>query len=169
MLNYRVKVDQHAGHVEGDESFWGDVCRSRIRYCRNFVFPQINTLSACPLMPYHDPDRPFVNQWYASTEGSRCSTFTAALTERAQDQLEEEGGACIMYTHFGHGFIENGSMNQRFRKLMERLSRKNGWFVPAGTLLDYLRAQRGDQVIPETVRSRIEAKWLMIKAFRGTS
>ena len=27
------------------------------------------------------------------------------LTEAAQDRLEAEGGACIMYTHFGHGFV----------------------------------------------------------------
>ncbi|MEJ7606938.1 MAG: hypothetical protein WKF37_11885, partial [Bryobacteraceae bacterium] len=144
ILNFRLKSKQHAGHIEGDESFWGDACRSPIRYCRNFVFPQIDTLSACSFMPYHDPERPFVNQWYASSEGSRCSTFTAMLKEAAQDQLEAASGACVMYTHFGHGFVENGKIDQRFRRLMERLSRKNGWFVPVGTLLDYLRSQRGE-------------------------
>src|SRR4051812_29252433 len=61
LLKFRPKGRQHSGHVEGDESFWGDICRSRIRYCRNFVFREINTLAACEFMPYHDPRRPFVN------------------------------------------------------------------------------------------------------------
>ena len=170
VLNHRVKPEHHTGHVEGHECFWGDVCRSRIRYCRNFVFPEINTLRACPFMPYHDPERPFVNQWYASSEGSRCSTFTSMIEEEAQDRLETEGGACLMYTHFGHGFRENGKFDERFRKLMERLSRKNGWFVPVSTLLDYLRSQRGrDHVISAAERSRIETRWLAMKVFRGTS
>jgi hypothetical protein len=52
---------------------------------------------------------------------------------------------------------------------MERLSRKNGWFVPVGKLLDYLHSQRGDHVLSETERSLIETKWLMAKVFHGTS
>ena len=168
-LNREAESRQFGGHVEGDESFWGDVCRSRIHYCRNFVLPEINTLRFCPFMPYHDPARPFVNQWYASTEGSQCSSFIKAITESAQDRLEAEGGACIMYTHFGHYFVENGRMDERFRCLMERLSRKNGWFVPVSTLLDFLRSQSGDHVISDSERSRIQTKWLTAKMMRGTS
>ncbi len=63
--------DRFSGHIEGDAHFWGDICRSQIRYCRNFVFREINTLRACPQMPYHDPLRPWVNQWFASTEGAK--------------------------------------------------------------------------------------------------
>ena len=126
----RQQHREFSGHVEGDESFWGDVCRSRIVYCRNFVFHDINTLRTCPIMPYYDPQRPFVNQWYASSEGANCASFNAMLTEAAQDRLEAEGGACIMYTHFGHGFADHGRINDQFRTLIERLSRKNGWFVP---------------------------------------
>ena len=50
----------HFGEVEGHPSFWGDICRDRIEYCRNFVYADINTLAACPWMPYSDPLRPFV-------------------------------------------------------------------------------------------------------------
>ena len=92
------------GHVEGHPSFWGDICRDRIRYCRNFVFRELNTLKACPHMPYSDPDRPFVNGWFASSEGANCASFVRRVAEAAQDALEEEGGACIMYAHFGHNF-----------------------------------------------------------------
>ena len=164
------KLGLFTGHVEGDESFWGDVCRSRIVYCRNFVFHEINTLRACPIMPYYDPQRPFVNQWYASSEGANCASFNAMLTEAAQDSLEAEGGACIMYTHFGHGFTDDGRINERSRTLIERLSRKNGWFVPVSTLLDYLRSSRkSDHVVTSRERSRLESKWLWAKARLGTS
>ncbi|MEJ7640553.1 MAG: hypothetical protein WKF75_21925, partial [Singulisphaera sp.] len=48
------------GHVGGDPLFWGDLCSERVEYVRNFVFPDINALKACPVMPYHDPARPYV-------------------------------------------------------------------------------------------------------------
>ncbi len=161
--------NRHFGHVEGHPSFWGDICRERIRYCRNFVFADINTLAECPGMPYHDRDRPYVNAWYAASEGSNVARFTCTVAEAHQDRLESEGGACIMYTHFGHGYVENGEMNSRFRHLMTRLSRKNGWFVPVGTLLDYLREKHGDGEITRADRARIERRWLWEKVFRGTS
>ena len=159
----------HFGHVDGHPSFWGDVCRDRIRYCRNFVYAQINTLAACPCMPYYDPLRPFVRAWYASTEGSNVSRFVEAVSERNQDRLESEGGACIMYTHFGHGYVENGRLHSRFTELMTRLSRKNGWFVPVAALLDRLRNQRSDIAITDAQRLALERRWLWQKLFRGTS
>src|SRR5262249_27786794 len=63
------------GHVEGDPYFWGDLCRERVRYCRNFVYSDINTLRMCPWMPYFDPLRPFVRQWFAATEGDKAPSF----------------------------------------------------------------------------------------------
>ncbi len=159
----------HAGEVEGHASFWGDLCRERIRYCRNFVYADVNTLAACPSMPYHDPRRPFVNAWYASTEGSNVSRFVETLSEANQDRLEAEGGACVMYTHFGHGYLEDGQLHARFKALMIRLSRKNGWFVPVSTLLDHLRRSRDRIVITDAERQSLERRWLWEKMFRGTS
>ncbi|HEY3067330.1 MAG TPA: hypothetical protein VGL09_16165 [Methylomirabilota bacterium] len=120
----------HFGHVRGHHAFWGDVCRSTIRYCRNFVYPDINTLRVCPWMPYHDPRRPYVRTWFASSEGGDLRTFVETISERNQDLLEAEGGACIMYTHFGMGFVQHGQLDPRFRSLMRRLGKKKGWFVP---------------------------------------
>jgi len=160
---------RHFGECSDSPLFWGDLCRDRIRYCRNFVYRQINTLAVCPWMPYYDPTKPFVNAWYASTEGSRLESFVNALSERNQDRLEAEGGACIMYTHFGHGFVKDGLINPRFRELVSRLSTKNGWFVPATTLLDYLRAQHGTAIISSAQRRYLEARWLAQKVLRGTS
>jgi hypothetical protein len=120
-------------------------------------------------MPYHDPQRPWVNRWFAGTEGAQGPAFLKAIAEAHQDRLEAEGGASIVYTHFGHGFVENGKLNPEFRRLMERLRRKNGWFVPASTILDHLAAERGVFTLNGTVRRRLEWRWLGEKLFRGTS
>jgi hypothetical protein len=157
------------GHVEGDEYFWGDLCKARIQYVRNFVFSEINTLKACPLMPYHDPSRPFVNAWFASAEGGEADSFNRTICETNQDQLEAEGGACIMYTHFGKNFYRNGELNKDFKSLIERLSKKNGWFVPVSTLLDYLAKTKGVHQLTPTEQGALERKWLWHKTFVGTT
>jgi hypothetical protein len=163
--NYR----RFRGHVPGDPLFWGDVCRERITYVRNFTFAEINTLKACPQMPYRDPARPYVNYWYASSEGKDAPRFNATIAEAHQDRLEAEGGACIMYTHFGLGFYEHGRLDPRFRALIERLSRKNGWFVPVSTLLDYILAARGPVTLGPAERSALERRWLTHKVRYGTA
>jgi hypothetical protein len=158
------------GHIEGDPRFWGDLCRERVRYCRNFVYEDINTLRVCPWMPYSDPLRPYVRQWFAASEGDKAPTFLRALVDRNQDRLEQEGGACIMYTHFGHGYVQNGRLHPEFRRTMERMARKAGWFVPVSTLLDHLAsARRQAAILSEAQRSYLERRWLWEKLFRGTS
>jgi hypothetical protein len=151
------------GHVESSPLFWGDVCRSTVKYVRNFVYSDVNTLGHCPQMPYHDPQRPYVNYWFASTEGPTVEPFVRALSEANQDRLEAEGGACIMYTHFGVGFVRDGSIDARFERLMRRLSTKNGWFVPVTTLLDFLLEARGHHEITDRERSALERRWLAHK------
>jgi hypothetical protein len=120
-------------------------------------------------MPYVDPGRPFVNYWYSSSEGSQAPAFLKTLRDENQDRLERQGGACIMYTHFGHGFVHDGRLNPEFRRLMERLARKNGWFVPVSTLLDFLLAAKGPVTLEDPMRSSLEIRWLREKIFRGTS
>jgi hypothetical protein len=161
--------DRHFGQVNGHPSFWGDVCRERIRYCRNFVYADINTLRMNPWMPYTDPERPYVRSWYSSSEGHKAPAFLKTLQDTNQDRLEAEGGACIMYTHFGHGYVRDGKLTPEFRRTMERLSRKNGWFVPVSTLLDFLAQSHGVTTLSPKIRSRIETRWLWEKLFRGTS
>jgi len=157
------------GHVEGDEYFWGDICKERITYARNFVFPDINTLRACPVMPYYDPLRPWVNEWYASSEGGVLTSFLETLSEENQDRLEAEGGACVMYAHLGKFFRKDGVVSARFRELMERLAAKNGWFAPVSAVLDHIVAQRGHHTLTDAERRRIERRWLLHKFTRGES
>ncbi|MEN6407991.1 MAG: hypothetical protein ABFC77_16170, partial [Thermoguttaceae bacterium] len=141
----------------------------RIKYFRNFTYREVNTLKACPFMPYHDRTKPYVNDWFASSDGHNLATFNDCLSEANQDRLEEEGGACIMYTHFAKDFSVDGALNPRFRELMLRLSKKNGWFVPTATLLDHLLEVNGSHDITRAERRRLETKWLCEKIFMGTT
>lgn len=158
------------GETPGHRLFWGDLCRARIRYVRSFAFADINTLNACPFIPYHDPARPFVNYWFTSSEGSNVDRFTHTLREADQDRLEEAGGACIMYTHFGHGF-HDGTLHPRFRELMTRLARRNGWFVPVSTLLDHLAGSQtlAERSITPAQRRSLERRWLLHKVRYGSA
>ena len=160
---------KYRGHVEGDKYFWGDLCQKHVKYFRNFVYEDINTLKACPVMPYHDPLKPYVNYWFASSDGHDIETFNRCLAEENQDRLEAEGGACILYTHFSCGFNENGRLNPRFRELITRLSKKNGWFVPTSTLLDYLLQNGAQRDITNRQRRRLERKWLSEKIWVDTT
>lgn len=157
------------GHVPGSPGFWGDLCQSRIRYVRNFVFGEINTLQACPWMPYHDPLRPYVNLWFAGSEGAQAPEFLRMLREENQDRLEEQRGCCIMYTHFGLGYEHNGRLEPRFVELMTRLARRNGCFLPVHVLLDEIERQRGPLAISPKELRQLEQRWLWHKLRYGSA
>lgn len=157
------------GHIEGDPLFWGDLCRDEVAYVRNFTYADVDTLAACPQMPYHDPKRPYVKAWFASSEGADVTAFNACLSEANQDRLEAEGGACIMYTHFASGFVEDGRLNPRFEALIRRLAARNGWFVPVTPLLDHLKGPGGPVTITGRQRARLERRWLLSKMRVGSS
>ena len=149
------------GHDPSSSLFWGDLCRDRIDYVRDFVFDDVNTLRACPVMPYVDPDRPYVKRWFASSEGSKATSFMRTLSDENQDRLEDEGGACIMYTHFANGFVENGRVIPSFQRTMKRLADKGGWFVPVSTLLDHIVQERGVWLLGRRERMALEYRWLL--------
>lgn len=160
----RFKNDhKFQGHNPNSDLFWGDICQQKIKYVRNFVYPEINTLKAVPCMPYFDQQKPYVNYWFASTNGTPVDVFNRMVGEKNQDLLEQEGGVCIMYTHFGSSFYKGGQLNHDFMVLMKRLSLKNGWFVPVSNILDYLLQQRGAHQITALERTKIELKWILGK------
>ena len=168
---YRFMRQQHgsgaySGADETSSYFWGDLLQAGPKYVRNLVFNDINTLKMDPLMPYHDVRRPFVQSWFSSSYGSGADDFCRLLSEENQDRLLREGGACIVYTHFGSNFYP---IREDFKRLMERLSTLPGWFVPATTLLDHIAAQRGAVacVQDHTLRFQwMQWNWLLGQAVR---
>jgi hypothetical protein len=151
------------GHVEGSPFFWGDLCRERITYVRNFVFDDINLMTVNPSMPYHDPAKPYVSYWFSSSDGGNVERFNRITGEANQDRLEEQGGVCIMYAHFASGFVNGDRLNPRFEQLMRRLAKMNGWFVPVSELLDFLRRHKSDCNIPSAELATLENRWLRYK------
>ena len=161
---------KYLGHVEATPYFWGDLAREHIQYVRNFCFPDVNTIRQDPYMPYHDPRRPFVNYWFSSSDGHDVDAFCTLLSPENQDRLERERGACIVYTHFASGFFRDGQLDRRFVQLMRRLAERNGWFVPASELLDYLRAQRrSDGDLRRPMARVLQRRWASAKFSRGSS
>lgn len=168
-LLYRAGTALRDGHIfEGHDPetpfFWGDLCREKVDYVRNFVFSEINLDRVNPTMPYHDPARPFVNYWFSSCRGGNVDSFCETLCEANQDRLEEEGGVCIMYTHFACGFARRGVVEPRTELLLRRLADRNGWFVSVSTLLDFLRSERKAMIIPAAERTSMEHRWAFEKA-----
>ena len=163
------KNNYYEGQNNSSDYFWGDLCKKNITYVRNFVFADINTLKKCPFMPYKDNSKPFVNYWFSSSEGNNEKMFKKCLSDKNQYQLEDEGGACIMYTHFADGLCKDGKLSEGFKKQMLRLSKKNGWFVPTSTLLEFLKNKNQPNLITANQKAKLEWKWLIDKLILGST
>lgn len=136
---------QYQGHIEGSPYFWGDVALRTIDYFRLpfHTIQEPNTLKVNPSMPFHDHRRPFVKYWFSSSDGSNCRRFINLLSPLNIEKLENERGACLIYTHFAKGFTERSKgkyyLNSEFRNLVEELAKnRNVWFPTASSLLDRL-------------------------------
>jgi hypothetical protein len=136
--------DKFYGDDESSEFFWGDWAKKNIKYMRGRTFSEINTLKQDPLMPYTDIDKvEHSNLWFSSSDGADVNNFCRLLSEQNISKLENEGGLCIVYTHFASGFTIDGSVHEDFRQKISQLASKDCWFAPASDILDYLISQKG--------------------------
>jgi len=110
------KERKFEGHIPSSEYFWGDLAKRHIIYVRNFTFNEINTLKINPSIPYHDPQKSYVNFWFSSSDGHDAYAFNKLINPENINKLEKEGGVCIVYTHFANGFVENGKVNSETKK-----------------------------------------------------
>jgi hypothetical protein len=149
-----------SGDVEGSPYFWGDHCRDKIEYVRNLTFNDINTLKCDPLMPYHDPAKPYVRYWFSASNAPQAKDLVSLLSTQNLTRLAEEGGACIVYSHFAYGYMDGQRVDSGVKRAIEALSRMNGWFVPVAVLLDHLRSRPGWQPkIDQAALQRMQARW----------
>lgn len=168
-LANRKRKDWFGGHVHDSEYFWGDIAQKHVTYMRNFTFKKTNILKVNPTIPYHERGKAFVRLWFSASDGHDVEAFNRLLSAKNVNRLEREQGVCIVYTHFASGFCSEGRLNPRFRELMKALSKRNGWFVPVATLLDYLVQKKGVQTIGAAERRQMELRWLWHKIRVGTS
>lgn len=155
-----TRWDPFLGHDPDSEYFWGDICQEHTKYVRNFTYRSINTLRVNPGMPYHDPLRPFVSYWFSSSDGADVDRFGRLVCEANQERLAREGGCCIVYTHFGKGFVRDGEIDATWKRRMTALAQKNGWFVPASQLLDFMLERKQEHLIREGERARLAYRWV---------
>jgi len=169
LLTRNKKDNSFVGHVLTSEYYWADYLQKHVKYIRNFTFREINTLKACPQMPYRNSKTPMANYWFASCDGGTLSSFCQALTKDKIDRLIDEQGCCIMYTHFGAGFVDsNGKIDKNFSEIMEYIASKNGWFSPVSEVLNYLQDLRdADYYITRQEHDSLSRKWLFEKVING--
>lgn len=152
---------------EGDEpastSFWGDKHKIYIKYTRNYVFNHINTLLSEPKTPYIDKSKvAFSNYWFSSSDADSIDQFIGLLTDSNIKSLQEQNGACIIYTHFADGYLDqDGNLDKRFVNIMTKLSQiKSGWFVTASEILDYLESLNQNRVASKFYLIQKDFLWL---------
>ena len=156
----REHTDFPEGEKEGSEFFWGDVCRDVIRYVRNFTFEHLNMLEVDPGMPYHVASAPYVRYWFSTTNAPDVEAFNRVLSRRRIDQLEADGGVCIVSTHFGKGFVKEGRVNSVTEGLLRHVANKAGWFVPVSAVLDRLLEAGRGQSLTRRETLRLELRFL---------
>jgi hypothetical protein len=166
---YGEERDIYFGEVQDSKFFWGDICIEKIKYVRNFVYQNINTLRNDPLMPYYDARRPYVRNWFSASDAPDLKSFLKLLSKKNLARLFKEEGACLVYTHLGKGFYHDRGLDPDFVNVMECIAEQNGWFVPVGDLLDYILQKRGQRTISYWQRTLLEWKWLIYKLYSGTS
>ena len=150
-----------SGEEPTSEYFWGDVCRERITYWRGLSFNRLNLLEVTPRLPYHDPARSDVNQWFTASHAPRCADLVSLMRSDRVDQLEARQGVCIMYAHLGLDVVVDGRINPEFEAAMTSLSRRRGWFAPVSDVLDHLRAQQTTSPIGLAERASFETRWIV--------
>ena len=153
-----------SGHEADSPSFWGDLARSRIDYVRSFTYREINLFTEVPVIPYRIDSMPYVNLWYPGSDGGSIEMFYELLSPENLDRLEREGGICIIYAHMGAGSFNSpdGTADPRFVERIEDLAGREGWYVPASELLDYLKSQPGwDGDLSFLERVRLETSFLL--------
>ena len=88
---YREKRKFYGSDINS-KYFWGDICKEKIKYIRNYVFNDINTLKIDSLMPYIDKNKErHSNYWFSSSDGHSVEEFNTLLTKENVDKLECEG------------------------------------------------------------------------------
>lgn len=128
------------GADESSEYFWGDLSKQYFKYIRNRTFNGINTLKEDNRLVYPESSKQkYSNYWFSSSDGMRLKPFLKLLTKKNVDKLVAQKGCCIVYTHFAYDFVdEQGNLNEDFKKCIDYISEKNGWFAPASQILDYV-------------------------------
>ena len=150
--------------------FWGDICKEKVDYIRNFTFPEVNLFNITKNILYKRKKTNYVRNWFISTEAPDLKSFVNILNPKNIDKLEKENGLCIIYTHFGNNFVEDGELNEEFKNTIDYLSNKDGWYVPASTIFNHIIKKTGEPPYLSYYQEfKLSLRWLSWKIFKGSS
>lgn len=154
-------AETYQGHVDGSPYFWGDLSLQHLRYVRGFTFDTLNLWRLTPLVCYEDPDTPWVRKWFLTADAENVEEFVRVLSDGNQERLESEGGICLLSTHFGKGFVRGGRVEDRTRRILSGMARRDGWFAPVSEILDHLDACGLVRRITAVERHSLERRWFL--------
>jgi len=162
---YRLLYPKTKNHYFGDSQvspyYWADICQKYIDYARTFTFSNINLLNISKSLPYSIKSRPTFESFFFTADADNVEEFNELLCTKNQDKLEKERGVCIISTHFGKGFVKNNELHQKTKYLLEKLAKRNGWFVPVSTVLDFLKSRSSNKYIGNFSLFMLEFKWFL--------
>lgn len=141
--------------------FWGDLCKQRIKYCRNYGLANSNLLKSDPWTPYFDPRKPFVNNWFSNSGMLEPRQVDKQINQNQIKKWEDQGALIIMFAHFAHGFVKEGINIPAFEQAMRRLALREGWFVPVNKILDYILTKRGEHELTSVESLQLELRWAL--------
>jgi len=147
------------GHLPESEYFWGDLAKQHLEYARSFTFTNANLLKLNTPVVYRRKDTPWVKNWFVTSDAENVEEFNALIDSSCQNELEEQGGLCIISTHFGKGFVDNDIVNATTMKLLEELSKRDCWFAPVSDLLGFYVDRFGCHELSTTQLYRLELGW----------
>ena len=131
------KAGYFQGHIEESPYFWGDLAKQHLDSVRSFTFTNPNLLTLNLPLVYRHYSTPWVNRWYLTCDAENVEEFNALISSANQQKLEDEGGLCIVSTHFGKGFNVNGDVHRTTKRLLKELSGRDCWFAPVSEILDF--------------------------------
>jgi hypothetical protein len=142
-LLYKRANYPYGGEDPQSPYFWGDILKGKTKYVRLWGTSSINTLKYNPSMPYHDPQKPYVNYWFSFSDGYLLPWFKKLISDNNIHKLVKERGTSIVYTHFTYFTKRDKAgvyhLDPVFKQQMEKISKqKDGWFVPTSLILDRL-------------------------------
>jgi len=149
-----------SGEREDSSYYWGDLAFEHYEYVRNFTFAGLDLLRFDPHTPYRLEGTPCVRYWFSSTDAPNAEVFRRRLTRQALDRLASEGGVCIVSTHLGKGFVQDGRLDPEIDGVLRHLAGLPGWYVPVSTLLDHLRSEGAGQSLDGLALLRLELRFL---------
>lgn len=164
-----LTIDNFEGELVNSEYYWGDIAQSHIMYVNDLSFSELDLSKLSSALPYHDPSKEYVNNWFHTSDGGDVNTFNKLLSDENLDEIEKRGGYSIIYTHFGKGFAIDGKLNSTFVSRMEALIGKDVWITTSSELLEFLAAQRSVTERSSWDRFRVELRWVIEKIYYGSS